>query len=199
LANSGGRGRCVLQLTGLWQEPDFRKLWSGRSLSLLGSEFSLLGLPLVAALELGASPLQMGIIAASNGVPAIFCGLFFGAWVDRHRRIPLMILSDIGRAGFLLVIPVAFIFDWLSIGVMVAVALGMGTMAILFEIAHGAVLPTEVSREQLKLTANLSWPAPEHSPWVPASGAGWYRSSARRSRWVSESLRLHFRRSQYAP
>jgi hypothetical protein len=48
---------------------DFLKLWAGQTVSLLGSEVSLLAIPLAAALTLGATPAQMGVLAAAARLP----------------------------------------------------------------------------------------------------------------------------------
>lgn len=47
--------------TGLWRNRDFMKLWVGETVSLFGSQFTQLALPLTAVLFLQATPLQMGI------------------------------------------------------------------------------------------------------------------------------------------
>ena len=66
-----------VQGIGLWRHPDFLKLWAGQSVSLFGSQVSLLAIPLTAVLVLNASPLQMGLLTAvgaapvSDDVPAI--------------------------------------------------------------------------------------------------------------------------------
>src|ERR1044071_8199190 len=49
----------------LRRQRDYRRLWSARTISLTGSEVSRLAVPLTAATLLGASPAQMGILAAS--------------------------------------------------------------------------------------------------------------------------------------
>ena len=88
---------------GLWRNSDFLKLWSAQSISVAGS---LLGaLQLTAVLALGASPVQMSLLAASALLPALLFGLAAGAWVDRVRRRPLLIAADLGRAALLGSIP----------------------------------------------------------------------------------------------
>ncbi len=57
------RGRCVPR--------DFLKLWVGQSVSLVGSEVTLLAMPLVAVLALGASASEMGILRALQFAPEV--------------------------------------------------------------------------------------------------------------------------------
>ncbi len=54
----------------------------------IGSQFSLLALPLTAVLVLHASPGQMGLLGASLAAPGLFFGLVAGVWLDRTRRRP---------------------------------------------------------------------------------------------------------------
>src|SRR5207253_3371728 len=52
-----------------------------------------------------ATPTQMGFLTAAQTAPLVVVGLVAGAWVDRLPRRPLMIASDIIRAGLLGSIP----------------------------------------------------------------------------------------------
>jgi hypothetical protein len=65
--------------TSLWHHADFVKLWAGQTVSLLGSRVTMLALPLTAVSVLGATPAQMGILEASEALPALLLGLFAGA------------------------------------------------------------------------------------------------------------------------
>src|ERR671930_554124 len=91
----------------LWRHPDFLKLWAGQAISLLGSQVTSLAVALTAALILDATPAEMGLIGTLNVLPLVLFGLPAGLWVDRVRRRPIMIWSDIGRALLLASVPVA--------------------------------------------------------------------------------------------
>lgn len=134
---------------GLWQHPDFVKLWTGRAISELGSRITREGLPLTAALLLAATPEQMGLLAAMSAVPVLLVGLFAGVWVDRRRRRPIMIATDLGRAALLLSIPAAALLGQLHIEHLYLVAAGAGVLALFFNIADQSFLPVLVSREHL--------------------------------------------------
>src|SRR5438552_19004151 len=99
----------------LWRHRDFMKLWIGETISLFGSQFTLLALPLIAALTLRATPAQMGILSAVETAPFLLIGLFAGVWVDRRRKRPLLIAGDLGRALLLATIPLAAISGLLTI------------------------------------------------------------------------------------
>jgi len=48
------------RLAGLWRHQNFLKLWAGQTVSLFGSQISLLAIPLTAVLVLNATALQCG-------------------------------------------------------------------------------------------------------------------------------------------
>ena len=136
------------RFTGLWLHANFRKLWAGQSASLLGSQIAGIAVPLAAILVLDATAMQMGILAAMGGVPALI-GIYLGVWVDRRRRAPIVVGADIGRAVLLGLVPVAYLFDFLTMNLLYAVAVGIGGLSMLFQIAYRSFLPSVVIRSQL--------------------------------------------------
>lgn len=134
---------------GLWRHPDFLKLWAAQTVSLGGSLVSRVALPLVAILTLNASPGEVALLRVADLLPGILLGLFAGVWVDRLRRRPLMIWSDVGRALLLVSIPVAALFGLLGMEQLWVVVFAAGLLTALFEVAYQAYLPTLVSREEL--------------------------------------------------
>lgn len=133
----------------LWRHPDFLTLWAGQAVSQIGSQVSFLALPLVAALALDASPLEMGLLTAAGAMPALIVGLHAGAIVDRHRRRPILIGGDLGRAAVLGLVPLAWAAGELSIGLLYAVVLLTGLLGLFFDLAYQAFLPAIVPRERL--------------------------------------------------
>jgi MFS family permease len=87
---------------GLWQPADFLKILAGETISDLGSQVGDLALPLAAALVLNATPGQMAALRAAEYVPRIVVGLVAGVWVDRLRRRPLLIATNIAHAVLLI-------------------------------------------------------------------------------------------------
>jgi MFS family permease len=134
---------------GLWRHPDFLKLWTGQTVSLGGSLVSHVAIQLVAILTLNASPAEVALLRIADLVPGIVIGLFAGVWVDRLRRRPLMIWSDVGRAILLGSIPLAAIFGLLGMTQLLVVVFTAGLLTALFEVAYHAYLPSLVSRDEL--------------------------------------------------
>src|SRR5487761_375938 len=70
----------------LWRDGEFLKLWSGQAISEIGSQVSLLALPTVAILVLGATPFQVGLLAACENLAFPVLGLVAGGYVDGPRQ-----------------------------------------------------------------------------------------------------------------
>jgi MFS family permease len=122
-------------VTSLWRNADFNKLWAGQAISELGTYVTLIAIPFTAALTLHASPTQMGLLTFAGGVPTL-SGLVAGVWVDRLRRRPLMLISDILRFFLLLVIPVTAALGWLRIELCYFVAFLAGLGTLFFDTAY---------------------------------------------------------------
>ncbi|MDQ6670151.1 MAG: MFS transporter [Chloroflexota bacterium] len=136
-------------LATLWGDANFLKLWSGQTISLLGTQVTQLALPLAAVLTLGATPLQMGILRAAPWLPALAIGIFAGVWVDRVPRRPLLIVADLGRAVLLASVPVAAVLGRLGLEHLYLVTLLVGGLDTIFRVAYQAFLPALVGRQSL--------------------------------------------------
>lgn len=141
--------RARVQRDGLWKHRDFMRLWAGQTVSQLGSTITREALPYTAILTLHTTPLQMGLLGAASAAPLLLIGLFAGVWVDRMRRRPILIATDIGRALLLLSIPVAYLLGWLRIEQLYVVAALVGVLSVFFDVAYTAFLPALVERDQL--------------------------------------------------
>src|SRR5262249_16633857 len=108
--------------TGLWSNSDFVKLWLGQTVSQFGSGITGIALALTAGVIVAATPAQMGILGALDGVSVLVIGLLAGVWVDRVRRRPLLIATDLARAFALGTIPLAALLGVLGIGQLYIVA-----------------------------------------------------------------------------
>jgi MFS family permease len=128
---------------------DFARFWAALTVSLLGSQITTLALPLLAALTLGASAMEMGVLAAAGQLPFLLFSLPAGAWVDRLPRRPVLIATDLASALLLLSVPLAAPFGGPSFPQLCVVAFGVGSMAVVSEVAQYAYVPTLVGRERL--------------------------------------------------
>ena len=137
------------KLGGLWQHSNFLKLWLGQTVSLFGSQITLLALPLAAVLSLQATPFQMGILGAAGTLPVLAIGLLAGVLADRIRRRPILIATNLGRALCLALIPFFAAFGLLAIEQLYIIAFVAGALGVLFDVAYVAYLPELVSPAEL--------------------------------------------------
>ena len=147
--------------TGLWRNPDFVKLWAGETISIFGSLVGRTALPFTAILVLDAGPIQIALLSTAELAPAFIAGPVVGVWVDRLRRRPILIASDVGRALLLATVPLAHLLDVLYIEQLYVVAFLVGILTMLFDVAYLSYLPSLVSRGELlegnsKLAASSS-------------------------------------------
>jgi MFS family permease len=92
----------------LREERQFRLLFGGQALSVVGDRITQVVLPF-AVLSIGGSATDVGIVAAAGFLPFIFLGLIGGVMADRLDRRRILLASDLVRlatqatAGILLV------------------------------------------------------------------------------------------------
>lgn len=133
----------------LWRHRDFNKLWLGQAVSAVGSQVTLLALPLTAVFYLHASAGQVGLLAAAGLAADSGPSLLFGVVADRMRKRPLMIAADAGRATVIVLVPVLAWTGGLSMPVLYAVALVHGGLTGAFEVAYRSYLPGLVGPAEL--------------------------------------------------
>jgi predicted MFS family arabinose efflux permease len=123
----------------LRENAGFRHFWTGQTISLFGDQISLLAIPLLAVLTLHASAEQMGLLGAAELVPYLLFAIHVGAWAAARRGRTLLIAADLGRAALLLSLPLAAALGGLSMGLLYAVAFGVGTLGVVFDVAYQTV------------------------------------------------------------
>lgn len=126
----------------LHRHRDFRLLWCGETAGKFGASVTGVAMPLVAVSTLDAGTFEVGLLSAAAWAPWVIIGLPVGAWVDRLRRRPIMLVSAAVSLLLFAGVPVAAWFGWLSIGLLLAVALLTGTAAVFFQTAYSAFLPS---------------------------------------------------------
>lgn len=121
--------------------PAFNLLWGAETLAVTGQQFSVLSLPLLAAVSLKASPLQMGLLVACETAPFLLLSLPAGVLVDRSPRRPLMVSMNLLRALALTLVPVSALLGGLRLELLYTVAFLVGSFSAFFNVAYQSVLP----------------------------------------------------------
>lgn len=137
---------AALRPSGLWRHPDFLKIWTSETVSHLGTQATLLAVPLTAALLLDATPRQMGVLGALGGAAAFFAGISAGPIVDRLRLKPLLVATDLANAAILLTVPLAWSIGALGMAQLYAVEFLVGGLSTISYVAAQFWLPNVVGR-----------------------------------------------------
>ena len=132
---------------------DFRRLFIGNSVSLLGSSVTTVALPLTAVDFLHASPWQMGLLGAVALMPHFVLGLPAGVWVDRFRYRRLLVLADLVQVLLIGAVPVLAAVGALQLWQLYVIVVLAGTCALFEAVAAQSFTPFLVAREKL-LPAN---------------------------------------------
>jgi MFS family permease len=133
----------------LWRNAAFVRLWTALTISIFGSYITRMAIPFVAILVLQAGPLEVAALRGVDLAAALVVGLVAGAWVDRWRRRPVLIWSDLGRAALLASIPLAAVLGALSLAQLLVVGALASILRTFSDAADNAYLPTVVPRERL--------------------------------------------------
>jgi MFS family permease len=140
----------AVQRTGL--SLDFRKFWTGQTISNLGSAFTQWAVPLL-VFKLTHSPVNLGIATAATFLPYLLFGLPLGAWMDRVDRKRAMVALDSLNAIVILSVPLVATFWDLSVWWIYAVTFIQSTAFIAFSAGEFAAIPSLVGTDDL-VTAN---------------------------------------------
>ena len=128
----------------LLAEPQFRLLFAGQVLSLIGDRVMLVALPF-AVLEAGGDLEAVGLVVAAELVPFLIFALVGGVVSDRSDRRRILIASDVARLAVQAVGGALLIADAaspLALGVLAGL---YGTADAFFQPAFTGLLPQTVS------------------------------------------------------
>lgn len=182
---------------GLWGHTDFLHVWAAETISQFGAQISVFAVPLIAAVTLDASPLEMGILAAAGPAPRLAIGFIAGAWADRLPRRPIMIATDIGRMLSSAIVPIAALSGHFDFAILLLAAVLGGLQSVFFDAAWAAMLPKLVGSGHLtdatsKLMGSASlaqvlgpalggvvvgWVGGPPAMWIPVmtfAGSAWF-------------------------
>ncbi|HEY0216844.1 MAG TPA: MFS transporter [Cellulomonas sp.] len=128
---------------------DFGRFWTASAISSLGTSVTAVAMPVLVVQVLHASPAQVGLINAAQLLPYAALGLLVGAYVDRRRRRPLLVLAGVGRGVTLGAIPVLWLLGVLHVWVLIVALLAFGSFAVIGFAAGQSLLPRLVARHDL--------------------------------------------------
>jgi len=134
---------------GLLRHRDFRHVCAADAISKLGNGISNLAVPLLAVITLHASTFEVSTLKTLQTVAYLLIGLQVGAWCDRVRCRPVLVVADIGRAIALGSIPIAAAFGAVTIWQLYIAIFVTGILTVFFDVAHQSYLPRLIDRDDL--------------------------------------------------
>ncbi|MFI0718370.1 MFS transporter [Streptomyces sp. NPDC021224] len=155
----------------LFRHRDFALLWAGQTVSEVGSQISVLALPLVAVVVLGASAWQVGLLSAAGTCAYLLVALPAGAIVDRVRKRPLMLGCNLGLLVVMGSVPVAHACGVLTLGQLYGVEFADGVLSVFFVVAYQSLVPHLLRDEQL-MDGNGKLAATQSGAQIAGPGLG---------------------------
>ena len=147
VVDDDGRPRRVKLLAPL-RYRDFRLLWIGTTLSLLGDGVLLVALAWQ-AYQLSNSPVAMAMVGVALTVPQVVLVLVGGVISDRMERRRVMLAADVVRAVCLAGLAVLSLSGEIQLWHLVAFAAVYGAASAFFMPAFEALVPSLVPQERL--------------------------------------------------
>jgi MFS family permease len=150
---------------------DFRLLFIGTAISLLGDQFALIAIPWL-TLQLTDNPLTLGLVLALEGIPRGAIMLLGGAITDRLSPRIMMIIADVIRFILTCLIAFAIFKGTVEIWMMYAFGLGFGLVSG-FEIpAESSIVPFLVDTQDLQVGNSLMQSSAQVAQFVGPTIAG---------------------------
>ena len=133
----------------LREEPQFRRLFAGQALSVVGDRLSFIAMPF-AVLAAGGGLSEVALVAAATTLPFVVFTLAAGVWADRLDRRRIMVVSDAVRLVVQLVagtLVIAGAATWWHLALL---ALAYGTADAFFQPALYGLMPQIVAPGNLQ-------------------------------------------------
>lgn len=131
---------------------NFRLLWIGEAISLLGDQFYLIALPWL-VLQLTGDGLAVGLVLALAGIPRALFMVVGGAFTDRFSPQMVMLASNLLRMILVALLAVLVFGGLIQMWMIYLLALAFGLLDAFFYPAQTTIVPRLVGKEQLQ-TAN---------------------------------------------
>lgn len=131
----------------LREHPDFTKLWLSQVISMAGDWFNTIALSALVSHYSDGSAFAVSLLLLARFAPALLIGPYAGVLVDRFNRKHVLILSNILRAGIVLLFLFATTPDLLWL--IYALTFAQFALSALFIPGQSAILPSLVPHDQL--------------------------------------------------
>ena len=182
-ATTAGR----LRVFGALRHRDFRLLWSGQVVSLIGDGAFLTALGWRTFTLAGSG--SLGVVLLANALALLATLLLGGALGDRLPRKTLMIASDVWRFGAVAALAVVDASGHLSFSLLLVLAVLVGLGDGLFYPAFGGIVPLVVDAPSIPSASSLMGMARWGSLFVgPAIAGGIYGAAGSATVFAADAV-----------
>jgi MFS family permease len=137
----------------LLADRNFRLMWLSSTITNFGGQVTLLAMPLTAITLLNATPTQMGILGALEAIPFTLFSLHSGVYIDRMKKLPIILACELLIAASLIALPIAFACGLLTMTVLYVVSFLLGCAFVVVGTA-GQVFLTHIAGRERLIEAN---------------------------------------------
>lgn len=121
--------------------PGFGPFWVAATVSEFGTYVTTLAVQVLVVVTLHQGAAGVGVVNAARWLPYLLFGVFVGVVVDRSRRRPLLVVTDLVRAGLLVAVPVLAATGRLTVVVLMAFMAVFGLTSLVNDAASQSLLP----------------------------------------------------------
>jgi MFS family permease len=133
---------------------NFRLLWIGEGVSVLGDHFYMIALPWL-VLQLTGDSLAMGTVLALSAIPRALLMLVGGALTDRFSPRSLMLASNAARFIFVSLLAGLVFTNNVQLWMLYTLAILFGVADAFFYPAQSSMTPQLVKKENLQVANSL--------------------------------------------
>ncbi|MEP6987089.1 MAG: MFS transporter, partial [Chloroflexota bacterium] len=126
---------------------NFRLLWIGEGISLLGDQFYMIALPWL-VLQITGSALALGSVMALAAIPRALFMLIGGALVDRFSPRYVMMASNLARFVLVALLSALVLTNHIQIEMLYGFALAFGLADAFYFPGQSAIVPQLLPEDQ---------------------------------------------------
>lgn len=119
----------------------FVPFWTASTISGFGSYVTTLAIQVLIVVTLHGGSTEVGFVTSVRWLPYLVLGLVAGVLVDRSRRRPVLITTDLARGLLLLAVPLLAVTHRLGIAMLMAFMAVFGLLSMFHDAAFQSFLP----------------------------------------------------------
>ena len=133
--------RATVPAPRLRECPGFGRFWTAAAVSSFGTYVTSLAIQVLVVVTLHGGAAQVGLVSSARWLPYLLFGVVAGVLVDRARRRPVLIGTDVVRGVLLVAIPLLAVGHHLSLAALMSFMAVFGVMSLANDAASQSFLP----------------------------------------------------------